>query len=89
MNYRVRGGEIDLIVRDAACVAFVEVKMRSSDKFGAPAEAVTHAKQRLVCRAAVRYAQENGLMDEYMRFDVACVCGDNIDVIKNAFDFVE
>ena len=34
-------------------------------------------------------AQANGLMDEYMRFDVASVCGGQIDVIKNAFDFVE
>lgn len=89
MNYRVRGGEIDLIVRDGNCIAFVEVKMRRSDKFGAPAEAVTPAKQRLVSRTALRYAQENGLMDEYMRFDVASVCGGQIDVIKNAFDFVE
>ena len=60
-----------------------------AELIGAPAEAVTPAKQRLVSRTALRYAQANGLMDEYMRFDVASVCGRQIDVIKNAFDFVE
>lgn len=89
MNYRIRGGEIDLIVRDEGCIAFVEVKMRASNTYGTPAEAVTPAKRRLICRAALRYAQENGLMDEYMRFDVAGVYDGHVSVYKNAFDFVE
>ena len=46
-------------------------------------------KLSVIMREIRAYAQENGLMDEYMRFDVASVCGGQIDVIKNAFDFVE
>lgn len=89
MNYAVRGGEIDLIVRDGDCVAFVEVKMRASAEFGRPAEAVTPLKRRRVCRAALMYAQAQGLLDECLRFDVAEVCGEQVNVYINAFDYEE
>ena len=89
MNYAVRGGEIDLIVRHDGCVAFVEVKMRADADFGRPAEAVTPAKRRRVCRAALPYAQAEGLLDECLRFDVAEVCGARVNVYVNAFDYEE
>ena len=89
MNYAVRGGEIDLIVRHDGCVAFVEVKMRADADFGRPAEAVTPAKRRRVCRAALQYAQAEGLLDECLRFDVAEVCGARVNVYVNAFDYEE
>lgn len=89
MNYCVRGGEIDVIARQGGYVVFIEVKMRESDAFGAPAEAVTPAKQRRICRAALKFAQENGLLDSYMRFDVCEIMGDNINIYENAFDYSE
>lgn len=89
MNYRVAGGEIDLIVRDGDEIAFVEVKARASADFGAPEEAVTPAKQRRICKAALQYAQENGLMDAPLRFDVCAILAGRISVIKNAFDYQE
>ncbi|MGI6182618.1 MAG: YraN family protein [Candidatus Fimadaptatus sp.] len=89
MNYRVAGGEIDLIVRDGDEIAFVEVKARASADFGAPEEAVTPAKQRRICKAALSYAQENDLMDAPLRFDVCAILAGRISVIKNAFDYQE
>ncbi|MDO5784194.1 MAG: YraN family protein [Eubacteriales bacterium] len=54
-NYRTQYGEIDLICADAQYLAFVEVKTRSSTKFGAPCEAVTAAKQRKIILSAQRW----------------------------------
>lgn len=39
-NYRCKTGEIDIIAREAGYLVFCEVKYRSSDKKGHPAEAV-------------------------------------------------
>ena len=39
-NYRIRGGEIDLIAQDGREVVFIEVKTRASREFGRGVEAV-------------------------------------------------
>ena len=39
-NYKTYCGEIDIIANDGEYTVFVEVKTRTSDEFGAPAEAV-------------------------------------------------
>ena len=54
-NYRFEHVEIDLIVRDGACVAFVEVKTRRSSAFGGALDAVSRDKLRNVRRAARKY----------------------------------
>ena len=43
-NYRVRGGEIDIVAYRRGVLAFVEVKTRTGDAFGTPAEAVDEEK---------------------------------------------
>lgn len=47
-NFLCRQGEIDIIAKDKAKkeLVFIEVKTRSSLKYGNPAEAVTKQKQR-------------------------------------------
>ena len=54
-NYRCRQGEVDLICRDGGYLVFVEVKYRSDDRFGAPAEAVDGRKQARIRGAAAYY----------------------------------
>ena len=52
-NYRApRGGEVDLAVRNAGVLVFVEVKTRTSSRFGRPVEAVDAQKRRLIERGA-------------------------------------
>lgn len=53
-NYYTPYGEIDLIVRDGNCIAFVEVKTRRQDHNPA-CEAVDRRKQKRIARSAVCY----------------------------------
>ena len=76
-NWRCREGELDLVVAEGRLYVFCEVKTRTTDEFGAPQEAVTRAARWLEDDAPAR-ARE-------IRFDVAAVSGDNIEVLEGAF----
>lgn len=85
-NYHFGHEEIDIIARDGDTVAFIEVKTRTSDRFGRPEEAVTKAKQRAIVRTAMGYMKVKRLFESRVRFDVAAVMNGEIRYIKNAFD---
>jgi putative endonuclease len=89
-NWRVREGELDLVVRDAGTIVFCEVKTRRGDAFGLPAEAVTVRKQQRVRLLAGRWLAAHDTSAPNLRFDVAAVGPDgrggwNVDVIPEAF----
>jgi putative endonuclease len=85
-NWRCTDGELDLVVATPAELVFCEVKTRSSDRFGLPAEAVTPAKQRRLRRLAGRFlAEAGGSGGRSLRFDVAAVLGERVEVIEAAF----
>ncbi len=44
-NWRVKGGELDLLLARGDEIVFCEVKTRSSDRFGHGVEAVSHRKK--------------------------------------------
>jgi len=73
LNYRCPVGEVDLIVRRGGVIAFVEVKTRRHEAWGAPAEAVGRTKQRQLWRCAQWYLQQLPVKDEQIRFDVVAV----------------
>lgn len=87
-NYRCRFGEIDLIMQENDTVVFVEVRMRSSDRFGGAAASITAAKQTKLIRAARHYLARQD--DDFpCRFDVILISGtreNEIEWIRNAFD---
>ena len=85
-NYRRPTGEIDIIARLGKTLLFVEVKRRSSLRYGRPAEAVDRQKQAHILRTAQLYLQENRLGDVPVRFDVIEVLPGQIRHIENAFD---
>jgi len=53
-NFRCPAGEIDIIAREKRTLLFIEVKARSSLRYGRPAEAVNRAKQLKILRSAQR-----------------------------------
>jgi putative endonuclease len=88
-NWRCAEGELDLVVSLPAELVFCEVKTRTSDRFGVPAEAVTAAKQRRLRTLAARFLAEHppvvGPAARSIRFDVVAVTGSTVDVIEAAF----
>jgi putative endonuclease len=88
-NWRCREGEIDLVVWSRRGeLVFCEVKTRSSARFGAPAEAVTPAKQRRLRVLAARFLAAHGSElagRRGVRFDVAAVTAGRVEVIEAAF----
>ena len=73
-NYRTRRGEIDLIMQDADCLVFVEVKYRRNKKYGTSEESITQAKCQKVIAAAKEFLVTNGYQeDTYIRFDAVLI----------------
>lgn len=88
-NYAVPTGEIDIVARDGGTLVFVEVKARTDDRFGQPAEAVGTRKQRRMRSAALHYLA--GLRKQPpARFDVVSVRldggGEEVEHIMDAFE---
>lgn len=72
-GHRDRIGEIDLIAVDGRTVVFVEVKTRTGDQKGLPAEAVDLDKQRRLTRLALAYMKRHDLLECQARFDVIAI----------------
>jgi putative endonuclease len=89
-NYRIKGGEIDIIAENSDYIAFVEVKARKPDSMVTGFEAVNKHKRGLIIKTAADYCckHPNFLQP---RFDVAQVIIEegkvlSIDYITNAYD---
>ncbi len=89
-NVRVgRCGELDLIAYEGETLVFVEVKARSSARFGLPEESLTGRKRRRLYRAAQMYLHQQGIVDVPCRFDVVAIdlgaTPPEIRLYRNAF----
>jgi putative endonuclease len=73
--HRFRAGrhDVDLIARRDNMVAFVEVKTRTSDRFGPAQESVGWRKRRALAWVAEVWRSRFGLPGDIYRFDVAVV----------------
>jgi len=89
-NFRIRLGEVDIVAKEKDTFCFIEVKSKSSDRFGDPLEAVSLIKQRQISRVALSYLKENKLLHKSARFDVVSVVftqsGPKIELIRDAFN---
>jgi putative endonuclease len=94
-NYRCYLGEVDIIALDEKTLVFIEVRCRSSGKFGLPQESVQWYKQAKVRKIAQYYLQTASIKPALpVRFDVLALLFDPFDLdyklrqiehIKNAF----
>ena len=93
-NYNCRFGEIDIVAIDNNCLVFIEVKTRTSLKYGVPEYAVNYYKKKHLTLSARSFIEHYRMKEYFARFDVVEVfakCADNnfsidkINVIKNAF----
>lgn len=82
-NFRVKGGEIDIVCRDGKITVFVEVRRRAGVDYGGSAWSITPAKQRRLILAARHWQVRHGEGD--CRFDCVLIDGDKLEWIRNAF----
>ena len=85
-NFRVKGGEIDLICSEGNSIVFVEVRLRTSKGFGGAAASITAHKQRRLVLAARHWLLANG--ERACRFDCVLLDGldeANIEWLRGAF----
>lgn len=74
-RWRLGRHDLDLIARRGSLVAFVEVKVRRSDRCGAGEEAVGFKKRRAIERAAWAWILRSGQGSDQYRFDVIALSG--------------
>ena len=86
-NFRCRGGEIDLIMKDGSGLVFVEVRLRTNKSFAGAAESIAGRKQQRVMLAAQHYLAALGSTPP-CRFDVIALDAldaARIEWIRDAF----
>jgi putative endonuclease len=81
-NFRCKGGEIDLIMRDGAGLVFVEVRQRL---FGGAVASVTPAKQRRLIHAAQFYLLRIKPLPP-CRFDLVAIDAGKLSWLKNVLE---
>jgi putative endonuclease len=88
-NYRCRSGEIDLVMAESGTVVFVEVRYRSSSRYGGALESVDRHKCRRLLAAAQHYMVERRVKGA-VRLDVVAVspgtAGPEAEWIRNAIE---
>jgi putative endonuclease len=84
-NWRCREGELDLVVRRNRTIVFCEVKARSTDLFGVPAQAVNGLKRQRLRVLAAKWLDESPVRVLEIRFDVVSVLAGAVEVIEGAF----
>jgi putative endonuclease len=89
-GFTARRGEIDLICKRGGALVIVEVKTRTSEAFGTPAEAVGPRKRRALAAAAAEYRLLAGWKGS-IRYAVVSLVGKpeggfESEVIEDPFD---
>jgi putative endonuclease len=76
-NWRIRDGELDLVVARPGELVVVEVKTRRGEGFGHPFEAIDDRKQRRLWRLAVAWiaAHPEQAQGRRLRLDAVAIVG--------------
>jgi putative endonuclease len=85
-NYYGRVGELDIVARDDHTLVVIEVRTRSSSRFGGAAASVDWRKQAKIRRtAALLIHRRKDLAKWPIRFDVIAIGPGGLEWIKHAF----
>lgn len=89
-NYHCKYGEIDLVMKDAKTLVFIEVRLRTNSQFGSAGASITAQKQQKLILTAQHYLQhflsQHG--DCQCRFDAILMDkadANHIEWLRNAF----
>lgn len=66
-NFLCRSGEVDVIASQKSALHFIEVKSRTSHKFGSPFDAVNFHKRSRLARAAQYYLLQHAELKNYLK----------------------
>jgi len=72
-NVHTPHGEIDLVARQGSVTVFVEVKTRTSTRFGYPESAITEKKRAHMLAASQAYLQMHPELEGECRLDVIAI----------------
>jgi len=89
-NWKIRGGELDLVCTQQKRIIFVEVKTRTPDAMGHPLESLGFKQKKQLLRTAGMYLSRHRLWSRECRFDFICVTVGRevqIDHVQNAIEF--
>ncbi len=86
-NFRLKCGEIDLIMRERDTLVFVEVRYRAAGALVSPLETITARKQQRIVRTASAFLQRRpALASLPCRFDALGLEG-SVDALR--FDWIK
>jgi putative endonuclease len=86
-NARTPYGEIDLVARQGNVTVFVEVKTRSSVRFGHPETSITDKKRAHMIAASEAYIQNNPELYGDWRLDVIAIERQGEDKVASLVHF--
>jgi putative endonuclease len=72
-NWRCPEGELDLVLTDGDILIVCEVKTRTSDKYGTPAEAVLDTQAGRIRRGARRWRVHHHVAHVETRYDIVSI----------------
>lgn len=92
-NYKAPRGEIDLIMQEGPTLVFIEVRLRSTNKYGSAADSINYRKQQSIIHTAQYFLQvEKKWNQTICRFDTICLDKDpgndqkyQVEWLRNAF----
>jgi putative endonuclease len=88
-NFRSRYGEIDLIMKDAEIIVFVEVRYRKNKKYLDPLETINSKKVKHIINTCNFYIQKSNTDNRMYRIDIITLSGNletpEIQWYQNAF----
>ena len=89
-GFRCREGEIDIIAQQKDYLVFIEVRTKSSLRFGTPEESITQKKKEKLITSASTYISTHQNITSLWRIDVVAIEIDQkgkskrIELIENA-----